>query len=298
LEAVDGRTRRWKLVSPYVWVVPVFAVLGAVFAYPWGWSLWLSFHTWNVAVDDAPTWVGLKNYVDIVRDRSFWLALQNSVFLIVASVVAQTALGLAYAVLLDSGVRARQLFLTIVMLPFVLAPVMVGLTWKILLQDQFGLLNYYLRRLGLGAPQWLSDPSFTMITIIGLEIWQYTPFVVLILYAGLQAIPGEIRESARVDGASALQMFRFITVPHLMSLILIVVLFRVIFALRTFDVVYTLFKAGGPGNAGMVLGVYLYEELKVSWELGKASAISYVILILTVLLSASLTWRTMRAEPR
>jgi multiple sugar transport system permease protein len=285
-------------VSPYVWVLPVFAVLGGVFAYPWGWSFWLSFHTWNIAVDDAPTWVGLKNYLDILRDRLFWLALQNSVFLIVVSVVVQTALGLAYAVLLDSGVRARQLFLTIVMLPFVLAPVMVGLTWKILLQDQFGLLNYYLRRLGLGAPQWLSDPSFTMITIIALEIWQYTPFVVLILYAGLQAIPGEVRESARVDGASALQMFWFITVPHLMSLILIVVLFRVIFALRTFDVVYTLFKAGGPGNAGMVLGVYLYEELKVSWELGKASAISYVILILTVLLSASLTWRTMRAEPR
>ncbi len=218
--------------------------------------------------------------------------------LIVVSVVVETALGLACAVLLDSGVRARQMFLTVIMLPFVLAPVMVGLTWKILLQDQFGLVNYYLRRLGLGAPQWLSDPSFTMITIIGLEIWQYTPFVVLILYAGLQAIPGEIRESARVDGASALQMFRFITVPHLMSLILIVVLFRVIFALRTFDVVYTLFKSGGPGNAGMVLGVYLYEELKVSWELGKASAISYVILILTLLLSVSLTWRTTGAESR
>jgi ABC-type sugar transport system permease subunit len=193
--------------------------------------------------------------------------------------------------------RVRLLGAAERMLPFVLAPVMVGLTWKLLLQDQFGLINYYLRRLGFSAPQWLSDPSFTMITIIGLEIWQYTPFVVLILYAGLQAIPGEIRESARVDGASAFQMFRFITVPHLMSLILIVVLFRVIFALRTFDVVYTLFKSGGPGNAGMVLGVYLYEELKVSWELGKASAISYVILILTVVLSVSLTWRTMRAEP-
>jgi multiple sugar transport system permease protein len=285
-------------MSPYVWLLPACVVLGGVFAYPWGWSLWLSFHTWNVAVEDAPTYVGLKNYIAILRDGLFWLSLQNSMVLIAVSVVVQTALGLACAVLLDSGVRARQMFLTVIMLPFVLAPVMVGLTWKILLQDQFGLVNYYLRRLGLGAPQWLSDPSFTMITIIGLEIWQYTPFVVLILYAGLQAIPGEIRESARVDGASALQMFRFITVPHLMSLILIVVLFRVIFALRTFDVVYTLFKSGGPGNAGMVLGVYLYEELKVSWELGKASAISYVILILTLLLSVSLTWRTTGAESR
>lgn len=290
--------RTWKLVSPYVWLLPAFTVLGGVFAYPWGWSLWLSFHAWNVAVEDTPSYVGLKNYLDILGDGLFWRALQNSGLLIAVSVVVQTVFGLTYAVLLDSGVRARQFFLTAVMLPFVLAPVMVGLTWKILLQDQFGLVNYYLRRLGFSAPQWLSDPSFTMITIIGLEIWQYTPFVVLILYAGLQAIPGEIRESARVDGASALQMFRFITVPHLMSLILIVVLFRVIFALRTFDVVYTLFKSGGPGNAGMVLGVYLYEELKVSWELGKASAISYVILILTVVLSVSLTWRTMRAEPR
>jgi len=288
----------WKPLSPYVWLLPACAVLGAVFVYPWAWSLWLSFHSWNVAVEDVPTYVGLKNYFDILRDRLFWLALQNSVLLIVVSVVAQTALGLVYAVLLDSGVRARQFFLTAVMLPFVLAPVMVGLAWKILLQDQFGLINYYLRRLGLGAPQWLSDPSFTMVTIIGLEIWQYTPFVILFLYAGLQAIPDEIRESARVDGASAVQMFRFITVPHLMRLILIVVLFRVIFALRTFDVVYTLFKSGGPGNAGMVLGVYLYEELKVSWELGKASAISYVILILTLVLSASLTWRTTGADAR
>lgn len=295
---MQSRARTWKAVSPYVWLLPACAVLGGVFAYPWGWSFWLSFHTWNVAVEDTPTFVGLKNYVAIFRDGLFWFSLQNSIVLIVVSVVVQTALGLVCAVLLDSVVRARQVFLTVIMLPFVLAPVMVGLTWKILLQDQFGLINYYLRRLGLGAPQWLSDPSFTMITIIGLEIWQYTPFVVLILYAGLQAIPGEIRESARVDGASGLQMFWFITVPHLMSLILIVVLFRVIFALRTFDVVYTLFKSGGPGNAGMVLGVYLYEELKVSWELGKSSAISYVILILTVVLSVSLTWRTTGAEAR
>jgi multiple sugar transport system permease protein len=151
---------------------------------------------WTVEVE-AP---GMRRLLDILRDGLFWLALRNSAMLIAVSVIAQTALGLAYAVLLDSGVRARQMFLTTIMLPFVLAPVMVGLTWKILLQDQFGLINYYLRRLGFSAPQWLSDPSFTMITIIGLEIWQYTPFVVLVLYAGLQAIPGEVRESARVDG--------------------------------------------------------------------------------------------------
>src|SRR5580765_3662036 len=110
-------------MSPYVWLLPACVVLGGVFAYPWGWSLWLSFHTWNVAVEDAPTYVGLKNYIAIFRDGLFWLSLQNSMVLIVVSVVVETALGLACAVLLDSGVRARQMFLTVIMLPFVLAPV-------------------------------------------------------------------------------------------------------------------------------------------------------------------------------
>jgi multiple sugar transport system permease protein len=292
--AVTAGLRRH--LSPYLWFAPAFAVLGGVLVYPWMWSFYVSFHEWSVAVQDAPTWVGAANYRGVLTDGLFYASLRNSVVLVVASVALQLVLGLGYAVLLDTGGRVRQVFLTLVMLPFILAPVMVGLIWKILLQDQFGLVNYYLRLVGFGSVRWLSDPSTTMLTIVTLEVWQYTPFVILILYAGLQAIPGELREAAEIDGASARQVFHHITLPFLRDLILIVVLFRLIFALRTFDVVYTLFKSGGPGNAGMVLGVYLFEELKVNWELGRAAAISYVMLALTILLSVALTRSTFRSQ--
>jgi multiple sugar transport system permease protein len=261
-EASPRRTPLRRRVFPYLWFVPIFAVLGSVLIYPWIWSFYVSFHEWNVALQDSPSYVGAANYRAVLGDALFHRSLWNSVVLVVVSVALQFLLGLTYAVLLDSGGRGRQTFLTLIMLPFVLAPVMVGLIWKILLQDQFGIVNYYLRRLGMGGLRWLSDPSTTMLTIVTLEVWQYTPFVVLILYAGLQAVPVELREAARIDGASSTQTFRFITLPSLRALILVVLLFRVIFALRTFDVVYTLFKSGGPGNAGMVLGVYLFEELR------------------------------------
>jgi multiple sugar transport system permease protein len=287
---------RSKKLYPYLWFLPMFGLLGTVLVYPWIWSLYLSFHTWNVALQDSPSFTGVMNYEAILADRLFWSSLKNSLVLIVISVPLQFVFGLGYALLLDTGVRARQVFLTAVMLPFVLAPVMVALIWKILLQDEFGVVNYYLRVVGIGGVPWLSSPSLTMATIIILEIWQYTPFVVLILYAGLQAIPGEIREAAKVDGASATQLLFFITLPCLKNLILIVLLFRTIFAVRTFDVIYGLFGAGGPANAGMVVGVYLFEELTVNWELGKASAISYVVLLLTMLLSVSLTYRIFRVE--
>jgi multiple sugar transport system permease protein len=292
--AVLRRASWRRRLYPYTWFLPLFLVLGAVLVYPWTWSFYLSFHSWNLAYGDAPSFVGLVNYVDVLSDGVFHLSLRNTLALIVVSVGLQVVLGLGYALLLDAGLPGRQVFLVAVMLPFILAPVMVGLIWKILLQEQFGIVNHYLRLVGLPAVSWLSDPRLTMPTVILLEVWQYTPFVILILYAGLQTVPAELREAARVDGASAWQMLRYVTLPWLRDLLLLVILFRVIFALRTFDVVYTLFKSGGPANAGMVLGVYLFEELKVNWELGRASAVSYLILAVTLVLGLGLARRTFR----
>jgi ABC-type sugar transport system permease subunit len=271
---------------PYALHIPTLIILSAVLLYPWVWSLYLSFTDWNPSFSPTPIWVGLDNYRWILSDRLFHLALRNSMVLTVVSLLFETVLGLAVAIALQNVTRGVGLLRTIVLLPYVISSVVVGLIWRTLLHDQNGVVNWLLLEIGLGRIGWLGDPHWSLITVILVETWKYVPWVALILFAGLQGISGEYYEAARVDGATRWQTLVGITLPLLRPVLLVVLLFRAMFALRTFDTVYVLFGGGGPANAASVLGTYLYDTFKVSWEIGLGAAISFILLATTALVSA------------
>lgn len=253
-----------------------------ILLYPWILTLQLSFQSWTPLRPGPPQWVGIENYTRIFGDPTFYLALRNTTILVVTTVTIQFVLGFGIALLLNAVRVGRAVLLTMYLLPFLVTPSVAGLSWKLLLHNEWGIFNWVLNSLGWAPIGWLSDPSWTLPTIILVDVWQHTPFGVLILLAGLQAIPEEQIEAAKIDGASNVQVFLHIILPFLAPLILITLLFRLIFALRTFDIIYALFRSGGPANAGMVIGVYLYQQLHVAWQLGEAATTSLVLLVLTM----------------
>ncbi len=272
--------------------------MGAVLVGPWAYSLDLSFYSWSPLREAPPRFVGLANYLTTLADPLFQKALVTTLTLVAMAVAIEFVLGFGLALLLMLPVRGKRFFRSAFLIPLMITPAVVGLVWRVLLHDELGLVNWGLRSLGLPAVGWLSDPSVTLLTILLIEVWQHTPFVILVLGAGLATVPTELIEAARVDGATPRQVLRHIMIPWLGAIIVVVLLFRMIFVLRTFDTIYALFRSGGPAQAGTTIGVYLYESLRVHWNLGQASAVSYLILLLTVLASAgfALTARR-RAAP-
>lgn len=285
-----GRLRPYtrKKLSVYLYFVPALGMLGFAVIYPWIWSFAISLCKWRISTGKPPSFIGLDNYLWVLKDAGFHLSLRNTLKFVLISVPLQFFFGLLVAVLLNRKLRARRFLMVGVLLPYMLTPTMVGLVWKMLLNNSWGVINYYLRVLGIGVPDWLGDPSVTMWTLGIIATWLHMPWCALMLFASLQAISEEMMEAARVDGANAWQCFYNVTLPSLKPVMLIVIAFRLVFSLREFDVIYSLFNAGGPGNSAMVLGVYLYNIFSKNWDIGRSSAVSFVMLVITLAISAGI----------
>lgn len=287
----DARTlkrpgQRFKHAYPYVLIAPTFLILGAILAYPWLVSLRTSFISLNPILNIQPHFVGFGNYRKVFDDPLFWQSVINTAYLIVPSLLIEFLLGLGIAVLLNRPLVFQRFIRTAILIPMMMAPALAGLMWRLFVHPDFGLINYFLTLVGLPKLLWTASPQLAIPTIILVEVWQNTPFVILILLAGLQAIPLEQYEAAKVDGATPWQTFLHITLPWLKPLIAIALLFRTIFIIRTFDTIMLLFSSiGGVGNSALVLGNYLYMQTYKIWDLGLSSAISYVILIVTGVLT-------------
>ena len=283
-------SRLARRAYPYVLVAPAVAILVVILGYPWIVSLDTSLRSFNPILDLQPRFVGLRNYVKVFHDPLFARSAFNTLYLIVPSLILEFLLGLGIAVLLNRRLPFERFIRTAILVPMMMAPAVAGLMWRLFVHPDFGLFNYFLWLVGLPKLLWTASPDLAIPTIIMVEVWQNTPFVILILLAGLQAIPLEQFEAARVDGASPWQTFRFITLPWLTPLIIIALLFRTIFIIRTFDTVMLLFSSiGGVGNSALVFGNYLYLQTYKLWDLGLSSAISYVILFVTAILTTAYT---------
>jgi multiple sugar transport system permease protein len=283
-----GRANLSSRALPLILLAPTFAILGLILGYPWLASLKESFYSFNPILDLRPSYVGFGNYVAIFNDPLFWLAVQNTAYLIVPSLILEFFLGLGIAVLLNRPLKGERFIRTAILIPMMMAPALAGLMWRMFVHPDFGLFNYPLTLVGLPKLAWTASPALAMPTVIMVEVWQNTPFVVLILLAGLQSIPLEHFEAARVDGAGPWRTFIHITLPWLMPLIVIALLFRTIFIVRTFDTIMLLFSSiGGVGNSALLLGNYLYLRTYKLWDLGLSSAISYVLLAITAVLSVA-----------
>jgi multiple sugar transport system permease protein len=277
--------RTWKKVRPYVWVGPTLLILVSILIYPWAYCFWLSFHSWTPLDKANPIFIGIQNYISIFSDPVFYGVLSNTLIFVVSTITVSFVAGFAIALMISKVQRGRSLIFVLFLIPMMLPHSMVGLMWKLLYHTEYGLFNWLLSKVGIGPVGWLSDPRYALLSVIIIEIWVNTPFVLMTLFAGLQSLSVVPYEAALIDGANRLQCFRYITLPTLSPLIVVVLLFRVMHAIRVFDAVYSLFRSGGPGNSAQLIGVYLYQTYKVTWKIGLSSAISILLLVMTLVIT-------------
>lgn len=257
---------------------PAVGVLALVVLYPIGYNVVLSLSRVRVGTGLGLSFVGFDNYAALMRDPTFWVACRNTFTLAVVAVAIEMALGLAFAVLLDLDVKGTRAARGLLISPVMLAPVVVALLWRWLYADEYGVLNHLLQRLSLPAVHWLADPRAAMVSLIIADTWQTFPFVMMMLLAGLQALPVDPYDAARVDGATWWQTFRYLTLPLLRPVIRVALIIRTTDILRIFDTVYVL-TGGGPGTATEVLGTLTYRETFTNLDFGKGSALSLLTLV-------------------
>ena len=269
--------------------LPTIVLSAAVFGVPLLLSLIMSFVAWSIdqPVSEAQ-FVGLRNYRDLFADRVFVASLWLTLGYTSATVSLEILIGLAIALLLNLDLPFIRIFRTALIVPMMVTPIVAALCWKLLLDPTYGLVDYL-----IGSPViWLGDPTLALITVGGVNVWQNAPFVALLVLAGLQSVPKEVMEAARIDGATKMALFRHITLPLLSPYLLVAMLLRIIFEFRAFDNVYVM-TAGGPGNATLVLSIFVYNTSFFSFDLTLASAASWIMLliVLTVCLLLIATMR-------
>lgn len=275
-------------LTPYIFLAPAAAVVGLGLLYPVLRSVWLSFHDWSLGTPpEKAKFVGLFNYQWLLQDDQFWTSVGVTVIFAAAVVTLEVVIGVALALVLDREMRGTSFIRTIFILPMMVAPIVVGLIWRFMYNEQFGTLNGLLRRVGFSGLPWLSSPDLALISVIIADVWQWTPFVFILSLAALQSMPTSAMEAARIDGASTWQMVLHIKLPLMMPVITVAALLRLIDAFKVLEVVYIL-TDGGPGLSTEILSLHIYKTAFVSQQLGRASALSNLLLFMVLGLTALL----------
>jgi multiple sugar transport system permease protein len=231
--------------------------------------------------------IGLGNFEMLATTPLFWTAVSNTMVYTTLVLVIQLPLGLGIALLLDVPSSLRAFFRTTIVLPLLIPPVVAGLMWKTMMQPQSGVLNWLLNQIGLPAQSWLTDPATALISVVLIDTWVFTPLSVVILLAGLQSVPSEFEEAARVDGANAWQVFWHVKLPWLLPYIVLTALFRIADSLKSLEIIYATTR-GGPLNATRTLHIMAYEEAYRWSNLGRAMAIVFVLWLISYLVSGLL----------
>lgn len=280
---VGPRVQGWLLVSPAVAVLLLMTIVPAVYL------LYSSFFSFTLMAADQGLFVGLQNYWRIVTDADIRYGFLITLFFVAVAVGIELILGMLLALALAPRTFGNSIASTLLLLPFAMTPAVSALLWQQLLNPNYGWIDFYLQRIGvIGEPiEWLSSSTTAWIAVIGLDVWQWTPFVALILMAGLQGLPVEPQEAAAVDGATGLKMFWHITLPLLMPFVAIAVLLRVVQAFKTFDTIQVL-TGGGPGTSTEIVNLTLYRVGLQNFQVGAASALGIVFLILLLIVVGQL----------
>jgi multiple sugar transport system permease protein len=273
---------RRELLLPYLLVAPALAVLLALSIYPLLYSITVSLQQETAS---GIVWT-LTHFKRLATDNFFRTAMVHTFVYAAAALTCEFLLGLGLALLLNQQIRGRGLFRASLLVPMMLPTVVVGIVWRLLLNPNFGAINGTLRQFGVNTESltWTASPRLAFLAVIAVDVWQWTPFVFLVLLAGLQAIPQEPYEAALIDGSSRWQTFRHVTLPLLKPAILIVLLLRTMDLLRVFDQIFILTE-GGPGFATEMISLYIYRTAFRFFDFGYAAAMSFVLLAVTNLVS-------------
>jgi multiple sugar transport system permease protein len=267
-----------QLVSPSL-VFIVSLILIPLFE-----GFFVSFQSRNLMYADMIQFVGLDNYKSVVSDPLFWQSLRNTIVWVLSSVFSAYLFGLLLASLLNLDIFARPIFRALLLLPWVVQNVVVALVWKWLFHDQYGYINHVLKALGItdGMTKWLGEPFLATLSVIIVYVWKTTPFMMITLLSALQTIPGDLYESAMLDGTNVFQRFLYITFPLIRSVSLVVTLLLSIWAFNNFDLIYILTR-GGPGNATMMLSILVWYNAFFRMSLGRASALGIIMLVILLI---------------
>jgi len=281
------RRRRVRGV-PIAFVLPAVLLLLAITVYPLLFTLRLTVVSLELTVSPKAAFVGLQNFIDILfHDARFWNAMKNTAYLVVVGVGLQVILGTILALCLNQMGRARTLLVSLLLIPVMIAPVIAGFQFRMIFHDQYGPLNYIIQTLSAGRVHgyaWTADPKVALTAIMITDVWQWTPFMVLIILAGLQSVPVELYEAAEVDGASGWHMYWRITLPLLLPIIIIGILVRFMDTFKLFDIVYQL-TGGGPGSTTETIAYYTYLRGFKFFSLGYTAAMAFIQLIIITIVA-------------
>ncbi|MGD3111379.1 carbohydrate ABC transporter permease [Streptomyces sp. YGL11-2] len=279
--SATARREAWQRRLP---LAPALLFMIVVTQIPFVFTVLFSFQSWNLVRPGSQHWIGLGNYANVFTDSAFRSALFTEIEMTLLAVAISMVLGIGLAVLLDRGFPGRGVVRTLLIAPFLIMPTVAGLLWKTTMLDPvYGIANYLLRLVGVAPVDFVS--RFPMASIVTVLVWQWTPFMMLIVLAGLQSQSGEVLEAARVDGAGPWTTFRAITLPHLRAYIELGVLLGAIYLVNTFDVIF-MTTQGGPGTATTNLPYYLYQRAFLGFDVGQASALGVVTVVGTIVVAS------------
>jgi multiple sugar transport system permease protein len=279
-----GNISKWSEKNlKYLLIVPTVFLLVALTIYPLIYAVIASLHVINIRTGEN-VFVGFQNFIEIFKDQYFWNAFKNTIIFTGVGVTIEFTLGLILALFLSSKIVGRNIFRSLLLSPMMLPPIVVAIIFKIIYIPEFGVINWFLGLFGIRGILWEASVHTALPSLILVDIWEWTPFMFLILLAGLQSLPLDPYEAAVVDGASSFQIFRYITFPLLKPVIVIALLLRIMDTLRIFDQIFIM-TGGGPANATETLSLYIYRHGFRFYNIGYATAMSFLLLIFTVVIS-------------
>lgn len=289
---------RTNRAVPYLFLLPAITILLLGLMVPLYNSVVLSFYDWNFGQPwSAKDYLGFSNFQRLLTDPAVWRAVRTTFVFGFWVVLLEMTIGVSLALLLEKPVRGASFFRTIFVLPLMIAPIVVGLIWRYLLDARNGVINYYLEAIGNAVPWlqnvgfvrqvWLADPDLAMFSIVISDVWQWTPFIFMIVLAALQGLNSSIIEASHIDGASWLQMTWFVKLPMMRNILLIALLMRIIDVFRALEVIYIMTN-GGPGSATKVLSLLLFQTAFTSQDLGYAATIAVLLSVILIVFSVLL----------
>jgi multiple sugar transport system permease protein len=265
----------------YLMIVPMTIILAAIALYPFVFAVRLSLTNASAINLHSPRWVGLTNFLTIFGSMRFWQSTLWTIIYVTTALVLEVVLGMLLAILVDRLVKAQKWLLSLLITPMLISTVLGGIIFRLQLNPQFGVISYYLNHLGLGG-NWL-DTRHALISMIFIDVWQWTSFIFLIAFAGLKSLPVEPFEAARVYGAKPWQTFWRVTLPLVRPVLTIAIVFRLMDAFKAFDHIYIM-TAGGPDFATTTWSVLAYNYAYTTNHFGRASAMAIILLIIVVLI--------------
>ena len=287
MSSTEQPEQAWRPPSYWPFVLPALIVVLAVIVFPWVFTIWMSLNEWKVG---QPTvFVGLSNYLRMPRDPRFVEAVWHTLVYTALSVILPLILGTFAAVVFHQKFPLRGFLRGLFIMPMMATPVAVALVWTMMFHPQLGVLNYLLSLVGIPPFAWVYDPATVIPTLVLVEVWHWTPLVMLIVLGGLAGLPSDPYDSALIDGASSWQMFRYITWPLILPYVMIAVVIRTIDSLKVFDTIAVI-SQGGPGTASETLNYFLYLQAFQFYNLGYASAVVIIFFVIIIALSLLLLY--------